>query len=75
MIYVIVFLAGLYLGWVLWAPYRQKAFMSETCSKCGGHGMLNGYENNVRDCPECFCGRVDRRGVVPFLCRRLFKWC
>src|SRR5690606_5910412 len=32
---------------------------SVTCGNCGGHGMVNGYSNDVRDCPaNCYRGTV-----------------
>jgi hypothetical protein len=35
------------------------------CGYCGGHGVVNGYSNDVQDCPaECFQGMTDASVVV-----------
>jgi hypothetical protein len=35
------------------------------CGYCGGHGMVNGYSNDVQDCPaECFQGMTEASVVV-----------
>lgn len=28
------------------------------CGRCGGHGLIHGYEGEPLDCPECGCSGI-----------------
>ena len=36
-----------------------------SCSHCGGHGLVHGYEGDPRDCPSCGGSGIQWPAVCP----------